>query len=58
MLPFLTFFNDLMRLAYHDKRFTAMLQTEARYKIRLDPDCGWCLAKRTDPDIAVGVEAR
>ncbi|MNP59202.1 hypothetical protein D3C76_1541820 [compost metagenome] len=47
-----------MRLADHDERLAAMHQAEARYKVRVDTGCGRCVAKRADPDIAVGFEAR
>lgn len=36
----------------------AVHQAEVRYEISVDTNCGRCVAKRSDPDIAVGFEAR
>lgn len=55
--PFVAFSNDLVRFADHDERLTAMHQAEARYEVSVDTDCGRCIAKRADPDIAVGFQA-
>lgn len=54
----MTLLYDLVRLAYNDERFTTVNQAEARYEIGVDTNCGRCVAKRADPDIAVGFEAR
>lgn len=52
----MAFFHDLVRLADHDKRLSAMYQAEARYEVCVDTGCGCCVAKRADPNIAVGFE--
>lgn len=55
--PILAFSNDLVRFADHDERLTTMRQAEARYEVNVDTDCGRYIAKRADPDIAVGFQA-
>ncbi|GBH09437.1 hypothetical protein F2S73_06950 [Pseudomonas syringae pv. actinidiae] len=54
----MAFFNDLVCLADHDEILASVQQAETRYEISIYTGSGRCFAKRANPDIAVGFEAR